>query len=157
MSKRTQEESGEERVKAKSKPMMNLVARCSERTPAALSSTASENPGKTRHESQSPLSMQAEKNDRTAKPIVCRDTRHEQGHHHRFVESTHSASFSEWDDDKAWSSQVWNSDELMDDRTKKPVVCRQRGAHAFQSRFSREHKHVILEEEEENHDRRTIL
>ena len=34
----------------------------------------------------------------------------------------------------------------------KPVVCPQRGAHAFQSRFSREHKHVILEEEE-NHDR----
>ena len=40
----------------------------------------------------------------------------------------------------------------MDDRTGKPVVCPQRGAHAFQSRFSREHKHVILEEEE-NHDR----
>ena len=40
----------------------------------------------------------------------------------------------------------------MDDRTVKPVVCPQRGAHAFQSRVSREHKHVILEEEE-NHDR----
>ena len=41
----------------------------------------------------------------------------------------------------------------MDDRTGKPVVCPQRGAHAFQSRFSREHKHVILEEEE-NPDRK---
>ena len=40
----------------------------------------------------------------------------------------------------------------MDERTEKPVVCPQRGAHAFQSRFSREHKHVILKEEE-NHDR----
>ena len=40
----------------------------------------------------------------------------------------------------------------MDDRTEKPVACPQRGAHAFQSRFSREHKHVIFEEEE-NHDR----
>ena len=91
--------------------------------------------------------MQAEKYDRTEKPVVCRDTSHEHRHHHRFVESTHSASYSEWDDDKAWKS-----DELMDDRTEKPVVCPQRGAHAFQSRFSREHKHFILEEEE-NHDR----
>ena len=38
----------------------------------------------------------------------------------------------------------------MDDRTGRPVVCPQRGAHAFQSRFSREHKHFILEEEENN-------
>ena len=33
MLKRTQKDSGEERVTAKSKPMMNLVSRCSERTP----------------------------------------------------------------------------------------------------------------------------
>ena len=58
MSKRTQKDSGEERVTAKSKPMMNLVSRCSERTPSVLSSTASENPGKTRHESQTLLSPQ---------------------------------------------------------------------------------------------------
>ena len=90
---------------------------------------------------------------RTVKPVVCRVTSHEQGHHHQFVESTHSASYWEWDDDKGWSSQEWKSDELMDDRTVKPVVCPQREAHAFQSRFSREKtKHVILEEEE-NHDR----
>ena len=56
MSKRTQKESGEERVTAKSRPMMNLVARSSERAPAALSSTASESPEKTRQESQNPLS-----------------------------------------------------------------------------------------------------
>ena len=40
MSKRTQKDSGEERVTAKSKPMMNLVSRCSERTPDILASTA---------------------------------------------------------------------------------------------------------------------
>ena len=40
----------------------------------------------------------------------------------------------------------------MGGRTGEPDVCTQRGAHAFQSRFSREHKHVILEEEE-NHDK----
>ena len=52
MSKRTQKDSGEERVTAKSKPMMNLVSRCSERTLVVLLPTASESPGKTRHESQ---------------------------------------------------------------------------------------------------------
>ena len=51
MSKR-KEKSGEERVTAKSKPMMNLVSRCSERTPDVLASIASESPGKTRHDSQ---------------------------------------------------------------------------------------------------------
>ena len=56
MSKRTQKDSGEERVTAKSKPMTNLVSRCSERTPDVLASPASESPGKTRHESQFSLS-----------------------------------------------------------------------------------------------------
>ena len=53
--KRTQEDAGEERVTAKSKPTMNLVSRRSERNPDVLASTASENPGKTRYESQIPL------------------------------------------------------------------------------------------------------
>ena len=48
MSKRTQEESGEEGVTAKSRPMMSLIARA----PSALSSSASESSGKARHESQ---------------------------------------------------------------------------------------------------------
>ena len=42
MSKRTPKDSGGERVTAKSKPMTNLVSRCSERTPDVLASTASE-------------------------------------------------------------------------------------------------------------------
>ena len=46
MSKRTQKDSSEERVTAKSKPMMNLVSRCSERTPDLLASTASQSRGK---------------------------------------------------------------------------------------------------------------
>ena len=83
MSKTTQKESGEERATAKSRPMMNLIAR----TPPASPSTASESPGKTRHESQSPLSMQDEKYDRTEKPVVCRDTSHER---FRPVENTHT-------------------------------------------------------------------
>ena len=86
------------------------------------------------------------------KPVVGRDTIHAQGHHQRFVESSYSASYPGWDDDKAWSSRGWKADELMHDRTETPVVCPRARAHEFQSRFSREHKHVIFEEEE-NHDR----
>ena len=52
MSKRTQEESGEERVTAKSKPMMSLIARA----PSILSSSASESQVKRSYESQSPWS-----------------------------------------------------------------------------------------------------
>ena len=55
MSKRTQEDAGEERVTAKSKPMMNLVSRCSERTLDVLASTASESPVKTKSERQNVL------------------------------------------------------------------------------------------------------
>ena len=111
MSKRTQKDSGEERVTTKSKPMMNLVSRCSERTPDVLPSTASESLGKTRHESQSSLSLQTEKHERTGRPVVY----------------AHSSSYSEWNVDKTWSSQEWKSDELMEDRTGRP--CCERTAH----------------------------
>ena len=90
-----------ERVTAKSKPMMILVSRCSERTPDVLTSTASESPGKTRYESQMPLSSRTEQHQRTGRP----------------VEDAYSSSFSEWNVDKTWSSQGWKSDELMEDRT----------------------------------------
>ena len=68
MSKRTQEDAGEERVTAKSKPMMNLVSRYSARDPNVLASTASESPGKTRSESQKvPLSSWNEQQPRTVR------------------------------------------------------------------------------------------
>ena len=125
MSKRTQKESGEERVTAKSRPMMSLIAR----EPSNLSSSASESPGKRSYESQSPLSAKAEKYDRTGQPVVGSDPRTAPGYHHKqFVESSYSARFSGWDDGKAWSSQEWKADELMDDRTGTPVVYPQRGA-----------------------------
>ena len=88
---------------------MNLVSRCSERNPDVLASTASESLGKTRHESQTLLSPQTEKYDRTGRPVVC----------------AHSSSCSEWNIDKTRSSQEWKSDELVDDRTVRPVVCSQ--------------------------------
>ena len=109
MSKRTQKDSGEERVTAKSKPMMNLVSRCSARTPDVLASTASESSGKTRHESQFPLSSRTEQHQRTG----------------QLVEDAYSSSYSEWNVDKTWSSQEWKSDELMDDRTRRLVLLAQ--------------------------------
>ena len=69
MSKRTQKDSGEKRVTAKSKPMMNLVSRCSERNPDVLASTASESPVKTRYESQLPLSSWTEQHLRTGRLV----------------------------------------------------------------------------------------
>ena len=48
MSKRTQGDAGEERVTAKSKPMMNLVSRYIVSDPIVLASTVSENPENTK-------------------------------------------------------------------------------------------------------------
>ena len=50
MEKRAQQESGEERVAAKSRPMMNLTARM----PSIVSSSTSSNPGRTWYEYQDP-------------------------------------------------------------------------------------------------------
>ena len=100
MAKRTQEDSCEERVTAKSKQMMNLVSRCSERNPDVLASTASESPGKTRYESQLPQSSWNEQHQRTGRPVL----------------DAYSSSYSEWNADKNWSSQEWKSDEVMEVR-----------------------------------------
>ena len=70
MSKRTQKDSGEESLTAKSKPMMNLVSRCSERTLDVLASIASDSPGKTRCERQLPLSSWNEQHQRTVRLVV---------------------------------------------------------------------------------------
>ena len=105
MSKRTQKDTSEERVTAKSKSMMNLVSRCNVRDPNVLSSTASESPRKTRYERQLPLSSWTEQHLRMV----------------RHVEYAYSSSYSEWNVDKTWSSQEWKSDELMEVRTGRPV------------------------------------
>ena len=95
MSKRTQKDSGEERVTAKSKPMMNLVSRCSVTDPNVLASTASESPVKTRSESQLPLSSWNEQQPRTGRPVM----------------GASSSDYSEWTLDDKWSSQE-ESDEV---------------------------------------------
>ena len=54
MAKRAQQESGEGRVTAKSRPMMNLTAR----TPSFVSSSACSNPGRTSYGYQDPVLLQ---------------------------------------------------------------------------------------------------
>ena len=63
MAKRSQQDSGEDRVTAKSRPMMNLVAR----TPSHVSSSTSVSPGKRYYGSQDPWSSSA-KEDRSGRP-----------------------------------------------------------------------------------------
>ena len=63
MAKRAQQESGEGRVTAKSRPMMNLTAR----TPSFVSSSASSNPGRTSHGYQDPERPVLD--DRTGQPV----------------------------------------------------------------------------------------
>ena len=64
MAKRAQQGSGEERVTAKSRPMMNLTAR----TLSAVSSSASSNPVRTSYGYQDPGRAVAS-DDRTGKPV----------------------------------------------------------------------------------------
>ena len=98
MSKRTHKDSGEERVTAKSKPMMSLVSRCSERTPDVLASTASESREKTRFESQLLRSSWTEQHLRTGRRVM----------------GACSSSYLEWNAVLVWSSQEWKSDELVE-------------------------------------------
>ena len=106
MSQRTQEDAGEERVTAKSKPMTNLVSRSRVRDPTVLASTASENPEKTRFESQNvPLSSLNVQQTGTGRPVMLAS----------------SSNSSEWNNDDKWSSQVRKSGEMSGTRTGRPV------------------------------------
>ena len=126
MAKRAQQDSGEERVTAKSRPMVSLIARA----PSNLSSLASERPGKKSYGNQNSWSTEAEKEDRTGQPVVDSDPRTAPGcYHEQFTESSFSARYSKWDDNKAWSSQEWKADKLMDVVTGQPVVTSWRKTH----------------------------
>ena len=106
MSQRTQKDTGEERVTAKSKPMMNLVSRCRVRDPTVLASTASENPVDTKSESQNvPLSSLNVQQTRTGRPVLLAS----------------SSNSSEWDNDDKRSCQVRKSGEMSGTSTGRPV------------------------------------
>ena len=106
MSKRTPEDAGEERVTAKSTPMMNLVSRYRVRDPNVLASTASESPEKTKSESQN---------------VLLRSVNLQQPRTGRLVMGASSSNHSEWNIDDKWSSEVWKSGEMWNTSTERPV------------------------------------
>ena len=98
MAKRFQQDSGEERVTAKSKPMMNLIAR----TPSVVSSSTSVSPGKRYYGKQDPWkSVVAD--DRSGQP-----------------DKLSSTDYSKLDYDRAWSSQEWTNEVTAHDRSGQP-------------------------------------
>ena len=107
MAKRAQQDSGEERVTAKSRPMMNLIAR----TLSHVSSSTSVSPGKRRCGSQDPWSSIA-KEDRSVRLDKGTEFFEAYDHHYheQSTESFSSAIYSKWDDDRAWSSQEWKTE-----------------------------------------------
>ena len=108
MAKRSQQDSGEERVTAKSRPMMNLIAR----TPSHVSSSTSVSPAKKSYGSQDPWKSVAKKEERSGRLDKGTDLFEASDHcfHEQFMESFSSASYSKWDDDRAWSSQEWKTE-----------------------------------------------
>ena len=96
MAKRAQQESGEGRVTAKSRLVMNLTAR----TPSFVSSTTSANPGRTSYGYQDP--EQPVLDDRVGKPV-----------------ETSRSNYSQ-DYGLSWSSQVWKSGDGEHDRPGQP-------------------------------------
>ena len=85
MAKRAQQGSGEERVTAKSRPMMNLTARM----PSVVSSSTSSNPGMTSYGYQD-LGKSVASDDRSGK-----------------LENSSLPGYSKKDYGRSWSSQEW--------------------------------------------------
>ena len=98
MAKRIQQESGEERVTAKSRPMMNRTARM----PSVVSSSTSSNPGRTSYGYQDPGNSVVSDN-RSGKP-----------------EKPSPPGYSKEDCGRSWSSQEWKSEVTAHDRSGKP-------------------------------------
>ena len=136
MAKRSQQDSGEERVTAKSRPMMNLIAR----TPSHVSSSTSVSTEKRSYGSQDPWSSVAKKEERSGRPDTGTDLFEASDHHYheQFMESFSSASYSKWDDDRAWSSQEWKTDTETYERSWRPDKTSRRMARKVRPGFSHE-------------------
>ena len=106
LSKRTQEDAGEERVTAKSKPRITLVSRYRVRDPNVPASTASECSGNTKSECQNVLlsSLNVQQTS-TERPVL----------------GASSSNSSEWNKDDKRSSQVRKFGEMSGTSTGRPV------------------------------------
>ena len=106
MAKRSQQDSGEERVTAKSRLMMNLIAR----TPSFVSSSTSVSPVKKYYGNQDPWKSVAGE-DRSGQLGKETDLFEASDHHYheQFMESFSSTDYSKLDYDRAWSSQEWKN------------------------------------------------
>ena len=102
MAKRSQQDSGEERVTAKSRLMMNLIAR----TPSFVSSSTSVSPWKRWYGNQDPWKS-VDGEDRS-------------GHLGRKTESFSSTDCSKLDYDRPWSSQEWKAEATTHVRSGQP-------------------------------------
>ena len=102
MAKRSQQDSGEERVTAKSKPMMNLIAR----TPSFVSSSTSVSLVKRNYGKQDPW-----------KSVVAEDRLGQPG---KETERFSSTDYSKLDYDRAWSTQEWKAEVTTHDRSGQP-------------------------------------
>ena len=102
MAKRSQQDSGEERVTAKSRLVMNLTAR----TPSFVSSSTSVSPGKRYYGNQGPW-----------KSVVGEDRLGQPG---KETESFSSTDYSKLDYDRVWSSQEWKAEATTHDRSGQP-------------------------------------
>ena len=98
MAKRAQQGSGEERVTANSRPMMNLTARM----PSVVSSSTSSNPGRTSYGYQDP-GKSVGSDDRSGK-----------------LEKPSPPGYLKEDHGQSWSSQEWKSGAAAHDRSGKP-------------------------------------
>ena len=75
--------------------------------------------------SQDPWSSIAEKEERSGRPDIGIDRMKaseasDHYFHEQFMESFSSASYSKWDDDRAWSSQEWKTDIETYERSGRP-------------------------------------
>ena len=98
MAKRIQQESGEEGVTAKSRPMINLIARM----PSVVSSSTSSSPVKRWYGKQDPWKSFVV-DDRSGQP-----------------DRLSPVGYSKLDYDRSWSSQEWKSEVTAHDRSGKP-------------------------------------